>query len=226
MSESLAIEIVFDTICPWCFIGHKRLKRALAVWPDLDISLSWRPYLLNPDMPAAGMSRSEYLARKFGSKCRARRIYDAIAEAGHAEGITFAFDQIRRTPNTLESHRLVQWAVGSEQTHLVERLFDAYFLEGADLGDRMTLSGLAEDIGLDSEAVAAYLDSDANIELIHAENLRAHRAGISGVPCFTLNNRYAIAGAQEAEVLLRMFYLHGISPVGGLARIGPVSLPG
>ncbi len=226
MSNPLRIEIVFDTICPWCFIGHRRLTRALAARPDLDVELNWRPFLLNPDMPAAGMSRTEYFARKFGSEYRARRVYDAIAEAGKDEDIPFAFERIRRTPNTVESHRLVQWASGPQQTRLVERMFDAYFLEGEDLGDRITLVVLAKEVGLDQEAAAAYLDSEANIDLIHAENLRAHRAGISGVPCFTLNSRYAIAGAQEPEVFLRMFDLHGIPPVGGMTEMGPVSLPG
>jgi predicted DsbA family dithiol-disulfide isomerase len=226
MPETLRIEVVFDTICPWCFIGHRRLQRALSERPNLPVELSWRPFLLNPDMPAAGMSRAEYMARKFGSEYRARRVFDAITEAGKEEDIVFDFGRIEQTPNTVESHRLVQWAAGPRQTELVERMFTAYFRDGEDLGDRLTLVVLAKEAGLDPGAVSAYLDSDRNIDLIHAENLRAHRAGISGVPCFTLNSRYAIAGAQEAEVFLRMFDLHGIPAVGGLSGAGPLSLPG
>lgn len=226
MSEPMRIEVVFDAICPWCYIGHKRLERALAHHGEIDVERVWRPFLLNPEMPSGGMPRGEYLTRKFGSEYRARRIFEAISEAGADEDIRFAFDRITRTPNTVQAHRLVQWAAGPLQTALVERLFQGYFLEGEDLGDTVTLVALAKDAGLDAREAAAYLAGGENVELVHAENLRAHRAGISGVPCFTLNSRYAIAGAQEPEVFLRLFDLHNVPAYGSFGTPDSLTLGG
>ncbi len=226
MITPMRIEVVFDAICPWCYIGHRRLQRALAEHGGVHVERVWRPFLLNPEMPAGGMARGEYLTRKFGSEYRARRIFEAIAEAGAEEDIRFAFERISRTPNTVEAHRLVQWAAGTAQTALVERLFEAYFLEGQDLGDPIVLIAAAKDVGLDAREAAAYLTSGENAELVHAENLRAHRAGISGVPCFTLNGRYAIAGAQEPEVFLRLFDLHNVPAYGSFGAPGQLPLGG
>lgn len=201
----LAIEIVYDLVCPWCFLGVKRLLRTLHQRPDLLCDLTWRPFLLNPDMPRAGMSRADYIVRKFGGEERARRLYASIAEIGRAEGILFRFDAIQRTPSSVDAHRLVRFAARYGRSEAaVEMLFAAHFTEGRDIGQAAVLSEIAEAIGLDARATEWFLAGDEEIELVHADNLRAHRLGINGVPCFILNGEHAIAGAQEPEVIERL----------------------
>jgi predicted DsbA family dithiol-disulfide isomerase len=175
---------------------------------DLDIELSWRPFLLNPDMPRGGMPRSEYLIRKFGAEDRARRLYASIAQLGAAEGIKFDFAAIRRTPNSVEAHRLVRLAARQGLADIfVQRIFTAYFTEGLDIGSHVVLARLATDLGMEKRAVADFLASGEGTEAIYAENLHAHRLGINGVPCFVIDGEHAIAGAQESEVLERLFDL-------------------
>lgn len=206
----LSIEVVLDLVCPWCCLGVRRLLRTLRRRPDLAYALHWRPFLLNPDMPRLGMPRSEYVVRKFGGEDRARRLYASIAEIARSEGLEFRFDLIRRTPSSIDAHRLVRWAgqqhgAGSEEvTALVEALFAAHFREGLDIGDIAVLARLATSRGFDGTAARAYLAGDADTDLVHAENLRAHRLGINGVPCFVIGANHAIAGAQESEVLERL----------------------
>lgn len=201
----LEIEIVHDLVCPWCYLGQRRLLRTLRRRPDIAFDLGWRPFLLNPDMPRAGMPRADYVARKFGGEERARRLYGSITEIGRSEGMLFRFDRIRRTPSSVDAHRLVRWATpfgcGVE---VVEALFAAHFTDGRDVGDLGVLTGIAMACGLDGAQASAFLASDAECELVHAENLRAHRLGINGVPCFVIGARHAIAGAQEPEVLERL----------------------
>ncbi|MDW8397363.1 MAG: DsbA family oxidoreductase [Acetobacteraceae bacterium] len=202
----LQVEIVLDLVCPWCYLGTRRLTRALRARPDIAAELSWLPFLLNPDLPVSGLPRQEYLVRKFGGEERARRLQATLADLGRAEGIGFRFDLIRRMPNSLDAHRLVRWAAMHGMAgEMVERLFTAFFTEGQDIGDPSVLTLLAAEIGLDPLHSRRFLASGAEAATVHAENLRAHRIGISGVPCFVLNGRHAIAGAQEAEVLDRMF---------------------
>jgi len=133
----MRIDIVFDTVCPWCFIGKHRLEQALALRPGVKAELRWRPFLLNPDLPPEGMDRDTYLERKFGSSYRIQRIQGAAQQAGESEGIAFAFERMSRTPNSIQSHRLIQWAgaYGSLQTDLVEAVFRAYFEEGRDISE-------------------------------------------------------------------------------------------
>ncbi len=201
----LSIEVVHDLVCPWCYLGLRRLLRTLRRRPDLAFDLTWRPFLLNPDMPRAGMSRTDYVIRKFGGEDRARRLYSAIAEIGRREGMPFRFDRIRRTPSSVDAHRLVRWAVGfGIGAEMVEALFSAHFSDGRDIGDVHVLADVAVACGLDGAAALAFLLSDAEVEAIHAENLRAHRLGINGVPCFVIGGRHAIAGAQESEVIERL----------------------
>jgi len=201
----LAIEIVYDLVCPWCFLGVKRLLRTLHLRPDLLSDLTWRPFLLNPDMPRAGMSRADYIVRKFGGEERARRLYASITEIGRAEGIMFRFDAIQRTPSSVDAHRLVRFAARYGRSDAaVEMLFAAHFTEGRDIGHAAVLSEIAEAIGLHARATEWFLAGDEEIELVHADNLRAHRLGINGVPCFILNGEHAIAGAQEPEVIERL----------------------
>lgn len=204
----LVIEIVFDFVCPWCYLGVKRLSFLLARRQDLGADLVWRPFLLNPDMPRAGMSRADYMIRKFGAEDRARRLYASIAELGADEGIVFNFAAIRRTPNSVDAHRLVRHAgrFGASDM-LVDKIFRAHFVEGADIGSHAILAQLAAEEGMDPAATLAFLTSNEGTEFVHAENLHAHRLGINGVPCFLIDGEHAITGAQETEVLERLIDL-------------------
>ncbi|WP_192912450.1 DsbA family oxidoreductase [Paracraurococcus ruber] len=201
----LPIEVVFDLVCPWCFLGIRRLRRMLRSRPDVLAELIWRPFLLNPDLAPQGVPRQEYLVRKFGGEERARRLHGTIAELGRAEGLEFRFDRIRRVPHSLDAHRLVRWAgrFGLADA-MVEAVFEAYFIDGADIGDAAVLAGIAGRLGLEAPAARRFLATVAEVEAVHADNLRAHRLGINGVPCFVVAGRHAIAGAQEPEVLERL----------------------
>ena len=199
------IEIVYDLVCPWCYLGVRRLFRTMRRRPDLGFELCWRPFLLNPDMPRAGMARADYVIRKFGGEDRARRLYASIMEIGAAEDVAFRFDRIRKTPSSVDAHRLVRWAAGRDRgSDLAEMLFAAHFAEGLDIGDHNTLAALASSSGLDGAGALRFLRSEQDVDAVHADNLRAHRLGINGVPCFVVGGRHAVAGAQEPEVLERL----------------------
>lgn len=201
----LPIDVVHDLVCPWCFLGVRRLRRTLRGRPDLTSDLIWRPFLLNPDMPRSGMPRADYVIRKFGGEDRARRLYASIAEIGRTEGVLFRFDRIRRTPSSVDAHRLVRWAGRyGRAAEMVEALFSAYFTDGRDIGDVTVLIAAAAACGLDAAAARRFLFGDDEVDQVHAENLRAHRLGINGVPCFVIAGRHAIAGAQEPEVIDRL----------------------
>jgi predicted DsbA family dithiol-disulfide isomerase len=202
----LAAELVFDLVCPWCLIGLRRLDRALARRPDVRLELAFRPFLLNPEMPRGGLPRPEYLLRKYGGEERARRLHAAIAEVGRAEGIAFRFDLITRTPASLDAHRLVRFATRhGVAREVVDALFAAYFTEGRDIGEVATLAEIGAASGLPMREARAFLGGQEEVETISAENLRAHRLGINGVPCLMLAGRHAISGAQESEVISRLF---------------------
>lgn len=204
----MKIDIISDTICPWCFIGKRRLARTLALRPQPAVSISWRPYQLNPDMPAEGMDRARYLANKFGGANRADRSYDRIRAAGKEEGIDFHFERIQRTPNTVNSHRLVSFADRyGIQDAIVEALFTAYFIEGRDVGDLGVLAEIAAANGIDSTDAAAYLASDEDRTRIVAEDEHVRLMGVTGVPCFVIDERYAVTGAQSPEVFFQIFDL-------------------
>ncbi len=201
----LPIEVVNDLVCPWCYLGVRRLFRSLARRPDLLVDITWRPFLLNPDMPRAGMARADYVVRKFGGEERARRLYASIADIGRAEGVNFRFDRIRRTPSSLDAHRLVRWAARfGRADEVVEAVFAAHFSDGRDIGDPAVLAAIAASCGLRSAAARSFLASDTDVDAVHADNLRAHRLGINGVPCFVVSGCHAIAGAQEPEVIERL----------------------
>jgi predicted DsbA family dithiol-disulfide isomerase len=200
------IDIVSDVACPWCFIGKRRLERALALRPNVVATRSWRAFQLNPDMPAEGISREFFLAAKFGGSRQAARSQAAIAAAGRGEGIEFAFERIRRTPNTLRAHRLIRLAAAEGcGGDVAEALFRAYFIEGVDLGEIDALSEIAGRTGLDRDAARAYLAGAAGTLEVLAEDRRARRLGIHAVPCFVLERGYAISGAQEPEMFLPLF---------------------
>lgn len=199
----LSIEVVFDFVCPWCFLGVRRLLRVLADRPDLQAELHWRPFLLNPDIAPGGVPRQDWLTRRLGGEDRARRLNGAITELGAAEGIAFRFDLLKRVPASLDAHRLLRWA--SRQgpcEELVDQLFRAHFTEGADIGQPSALAAIAEGCGF--PGAAHFLAGAGEAEWVHLENLRAHRLGINGVPCFVVEGQHAIAGAQEPEVLERL----------------------
>jgi predicted DsbA family dithiol-disulfide isomerase len=204
--ENMHIDVLADVICPWCFIGKRRLERALALRPDLSATLSWRAFELNPDLPIDGIPREIYLSAKFGSAAKAERLYAAITAAGNTEGIEFAFERIRRTPNTLHAHRLIRFAgrKGCAEP-VVEALFRAYFIEGLDIGVPEALGELAARAGLGRAETCEYLSSDAGIAEVRAEEQRAHRLGIHAVPYFVIERSYAISGAQEPEMFLPIF---------------------
>ena len=201
----MLIEIFSDVICPWCFIGRRRLARALETRPGLDPVIRWRAFQLNPGMPAEGMTREDYLALKFGSE-RGGPVYDRIRETGRSEGIDFRFDAIERTPSTLAAHRLIR-ETGERQTELVDALFDAYFLNGEDIGDAEQLADIASRAGWDRGEAEAFLASDAATREVRQEDARARAMGIQGVPCFVVDRRYAISGAQEPEYFAPLFDL-------------------
>ncbi len=204
----MEIDIFSDTICPWCFIGKRRLERALAERPQPDLTIHWRAFQLNPDMPAEGMDRQRYLEVKFGGEANAKAVYDNVRAAGETEGIDFAFEAMTRTPNTVASHRLIRHAGESgQQDPVVQALFDAYFLRGEDIGDLDVLTAAAATGGLDGAAARAFLETDAEAEAVRAEDRAARQAGISGVPCFIFAGRHALAGAHPPEVLHQLFDL-------------------
>ncbi len=203
----IAIDIVSDAICPWCYIGKRRLERALAAAPkDIETVIGWRPFQLNPDMPPEGMDRRRYLAEKFGGEARADKVYQNVIDVGAAEGIAFDFKAIRQTPNTIDAHRLIERATAAgKQDAMVERLFRAYFLEGRNLSDRATLVAMAVEAGLPEDATQRFLESRDLVERIESEDAMARRMGIQGVPCFIFDRKYAVSGAQEPDVFLEVF---------------------
>ena len=167
-------------------------------------------------MPRLGMARSDYVVRKFGGEDRARRLYGSIAEIGRAEGVPFRFDRVRRTPSSVDAHRLVRWAARfGRADEVVEALFAAHFADGRDIGELAMLTAIAASCGLDPAEAGAMLASDAELDGVHSENLRAHRLGINGVPCFVVGGRHAIAGAQEPEVIERLLDVAAVEMMEG-----------
>jgi predicted DsbA family dithiol-disulfide isomerase len=199
------IDIVSDTVCPWCYIGERRIARAMAMRPEIDFNIHWRPYRLDPSIPPEGVDRRAYLKKKFGDSPRSHAMGDAIRNEGAGEGISFAFDRIEKSPNTLNSHRLIRWSANAGvQTDIVQRLFAAYFEEGRDIGDASVLEMIAGEAGMDSSLVAELLASDADTTLVEREDQLAHDMGISGVPTFIFNGRFLISGAREPEILVKI----------------------
>ena len=202
--QHITIDVVSDAVCPWCFIGQKRLDRALEELPDIDVGVRWRPFQLDPTIPPEGRDRHLYLMAKFGDEKRIEDMHRNIAEAGAAEGIDFDFGGIKVSPNTLDAHRLIRWAASSgpeTQNRVARRLFELYFEEGGNIGDRQVLAGAAAECGMDKAVVETLLAGDADTADVREEIETAARMGISGVPCFLIEGRYAVMGAQPAEAL-------------------------
>lgn len=202
---SVNIDVVSDVMCPWCYIGKRRLEAALADLPgDLHVDVHWRPYQLDSTLPKEGKDRKLYLSEKFGGEERAAAFYGTIVEAGHVESIPFDFDGIAVSPNTLDAHRLIRWSATEApgvQDRLVEVLFRAYFTEGKNIGDNAVLLDAAEEAGMDRAIAETLLLGDADRTEVEGEIETARNMGVTGVPCFILDNKYAVMGAQSAEVL-------------------------
>ncbi len=200
----LTIDVVSDVVCPWCYLGKARLDAALAQLPELTVAVRWRPYQLDPTVPQGGVPRADYIARKFGSESRIEAAHRRLTQLGSAAGITYRFDAITWQPNTVDAHRLVHWAAdaGVEEA-AVTRLFELEFRDGANVGDHAVLVALAREIGLDAGAVARKLADGTDADLVRAEAQRWTEMGVTGVPCFVLNGKYAVMGAQETATLVQ-----------------------
>jgi predicted DsbA family dithiol-disulfide isomerase len=201
-SQPVRIDVVSDVVCPWCFIGKRRLEKALALKPDIPVEVHWHPYFLNDWVPREGMARDEYLTTKFGSPERYGEIAQRVAAAAAAEGLTYAVDKLSRQPNTTDAHRLIRWAGGiGKAAEMKQRLMELYFTEGADLSNRAVLVQAAADIGLDADDVREALASDQDVAEVEQEANAAKEAGIEGVPMFIFGGRFAVSGAQAPEYL-------------------------
>jgi predicted DsbA family dithiol-disulfide isomerase len=200
--QPVTIAVVSDVVCPWCFIGKRRLEKALALKPDIPVEVRFHPYFLNPWVPAEGMARDEYLTAKFGSPDRYKQIAGRVAAAAEQEGLTYAVDKMKRQPNTRDAHRLILWAQAiGKAPQMKQRLMDLYFTEGGDLSDPETLVKAAADVGLDAVEVRAKLATDADAAQVDAAANSAKEAGIDGVPTFIIGGVAAISGAQDPQIL-------------------------
>lgn len=202
---TMQIEIYSDVVCPWCYVGKRRLERALAQFGG-EACTRWRPFQLNPTMPVDGVDRKTYLEAKFGSLEAFERLEGQVIEAGASERIAFAFDRIKRTPNTLAAHRLIWHAQQHErQDEIVEALFHAYFVEGRDIGNTEILAQVATQAGFERTETEVFLKGDGGLADVKAEEAAGHRLGIRGVPYFVMNGAYAISGAHPPDTFVAAF---------------------
>jgi predicted DsbA family dithiol-disulfide isomerase len=221
---AMMVDVFSDVICPWCYVGKRRLEKAIALSGHRDVQVRWHPFQLNPQMPKEGMNRKEYRTAKFGS-CERSVVLDAqVTEVGRAEGIPFAFDKIERTPNTMDAHRLIWLAErAGVQDAVVEAIFRAYFIEGRDISRTVTLLDVVAGAGLDRVRAKALLhDAEALAEIRTAEE-QAYRIGVQGVPFFVINNTLALSGAREASAFVDAFDRAGEEPPfteGAVCKLG------
>lgn len=202
---NLTVDIISDVICPWCYIGKRRLEKAIAAHGK-PVKIRWLPFQLNPTMPKDGISRKEYRTKKFGSWERSQELDVQMAAAGEAEGIHFAFDRTERTPNTVDAHRLI-WLADKEgiQDAIMEALFRAYFTEGRDISNRQTLIDVVAEVGLDRNRAEAVLNGDEGTEAIKEAEGLSQRHRVDGVPFFIINGKITLGGAQPPEAFLEAF---------------------
>lgn len=207
MSEGerpLTIDVVSDVVCPWCYLGKRRLALALAEADGGPIAVRWRPYQLDPSIPAGGLDRRAYLKNKFRDDSRLDEIHGRLTALGAEVGIAYHFDRIVRAPNTLDAHRLIRWAfAGDAQDKAVERLFQLYFEEGGDIGDRALLVDVARECGMDADVVEKLFAEGHDVEEVRAEIAQAQSLGVTGVPFFIFASRLGVPGAQSADVLVK-----------------------
>lgn len=201
------IEVVSDWVCPWCFVGKRRLEAALAQRPDLNVTVDWQPFQLSPDMPREGRNRREYYREKFGPE-RAEMILNGMQQTGEEEGIAFASHPDAKSPNTLSAHVLMVWASADDRidtNDLAEKLFDAHHVGCEDIGDHAVLTRIAAEVGMDADDVNARLAAREDEAIVKERVAHAAARGVSGVPFFIVNGKYALSGAQPADVLLSAF---------------------
>ncbi len=200
--DTIEIDVISDVMCPWCYIGKRRLEKALAMVPEVRVDVRWRPFQLDHTIPETGMDRQTYLNNKFGSAGQAAEVYEPVRAAGADEEIPFEFEKIKVSPNTLNAHRVIRWAMAEGvQDAVVERLFQLYFLEGANLTDKTVLADAAVQAGLDRTVVERLLAGDADMAKTRAEIAQFQKMGVTGVPAFIIGNRYAVMGAREPEAI-------------------------
>jgi len=198
---AVRLDIFSDPVCPWCHVGKANLNRALAAHPDHPFAIQWHPFQLNPDMPAEGLAKRDYLAAKFGGKEKAIQMMLQVADHAKKAGAEIDMEKCRHLPNTLDAHRLIHWAgIEGRQTPMVSRLMRAHWKEGADIGDTGTLSRLAGEVGMDAAAVTRLLAGDADADDIRARDMDARKKGVTAVPTFLIAQHYVVQGAQPVEV--------------------------
>ena len=203
----LVVDVISDVICPWCFIGKRRLEKAIAALDgQREVQVHWHPFQLNPTMPKEGISRKEYRTLKFGSWERSLELDAKVIAVGQTEGIQFAFDKIERTPNTVDAHRLI-WLADQHgcQDAVVEALFRAYFTEGRDISNRQTLIDVAAEAGLERQVAETMLNSDEGMDVIEEAGELSRRHQVTGVPFFMINNEITLSGAQEPGTFIEAF---------------------
>jgi predicted DsbA family dithiol-disulfide isomerase len=199
------LDIISDPVCPWCYIGKTNLEAALANRPDHPFVIEWHPFQLNPDMAPEGVDTLAHFHKKFGGPEGMAAAYGRVTTVAAEVGLTLHLDLIKRTPNTLNAHRLIHWAgIEGKQTAAVDALFAAYFTQGRDIGDAEVLCDIADAIGMDASVVARLLASDADAEDIRARDVHSRQMGVSAVPTFIVAHRHAVQGAQPAEVWERV----------------------
>jgi predicted DsbA family dithiol-disulfide isomerase len=202
--KPLQIDIVSDVVCPWCYIGKRRIENALALAPDVPVEIHWRPFFLNAWVPREGISRDEYLAAKFGSPEAYKSIAGRVVTAAGEEGLSYRPDLVNRQPNTIDCHRLIHWAAAKgKSADMKQRLMELYLRDGGDLTDTNVLVQAAADCGLAPDDMRKRLATDEDVELISAQAREASDKGISGVPTFVFAKKYAVSGAQPADQLAR-----------------------
>jgi predicted DsbA family dithiol-disulfide isomerase len=200
-SQPIKLDIMSDPICPWCFIGKAHLDKALANHPNHPFLIEWHPFQLNPDMPANGMGRRDYLEGKFGGKEAAVRAYAPVVESAEQAGVAIDFEGMKRTPNTMNAHRLIHWAgIEGRQTAAVSALFKAYFTDARDIGNHEVLADIADGIEMDAAVVTRLLGTDEDMKAISDRDAHSRKMGISSVPTFIIANQHAVPGAQPPEL--------------------------
>ena len=199
------LDIISDPICPWCYIGKTNLDRALEQIPDHPFTIEWHPFQLNPDMPAGGMDRRAYLEGKFGGKDGAVKAYAPVVQAAEAAGLSINFEGMKRTPNTIDAHRLIHWAgIEARQSFVVQRLFETYFRDARDIGDHDVLLDIADGCEMDASVIGKLLASDADIDDIRARDAHSREMGVGSVPTFIVANQHAVPGAQPTEMWVKV----------------------
>jgi predicted DsbA family dithiol-disulfide isomerase len=202
--KPLKIDIVSDVVCPWCYIGKRRIEEALALVPDVPVDVHFRPYFLNPWVPREGISREEYLTTKFGSVEAYKGMAGRVVAAAKEEGLVYRPDLVQRQPNTTDCHRLIHWAEAiGKAAEMKQRLMELYFRDGGDLTETEVLVQAAADIGLDGDDVRRRLATDEDVALVSGQAQEAADKGVSGVPTYVFAQKYAVSGAQAPELLAR-----------------------